>query len=102
MQKSPAVRVAASWRRLALAAAAIGFAAAVHATPPPGYATSLAVYRPQSSHLYAYADLTTKAFALDGVFGAPGDIPVAADFDGNGVLNLFDFLAFVNAFNAGC
>jgi probable HAF family extracellular repeat protein len=26
----------------------------------------------------------------------------AADFDGNGILDLFDFLAFVNAFNAGC
>jgi hypothetical protein len=26
----------------------------------------------------------------------------AADFDGNGVLDLFDFLAFINAFNTGC
>jgi hypothetical protein len=25
-----------------------------------------------------------------------------ADFDHNGVFDLFDFLAFVNAFNAGC
>lgn len=25
-----------------------------------------------------------------------------ADFDGNGVLDLFDYLAFVNGFNAGC
>ncbi len=29
-----------------------------------------------------------------------GDL--AADFDGNGVLELFDFLGFVNEFNAGC
>jgi hypothetical protein len=26
----------------------------------------------------------------------------AADCDGNGVFDLFDFLCFVNAFNAGC
>ena len=92
LQTSRRVRdVGAAWRGLCLAAAAIGFAAAAHATPPPGYATSLAVYRPQSSHLYAYADLATKAFALDGVFGAPGDLPVAADFDGNGVA---DFAVF--------
>ncbi|NRA58491.1 MAG: hypothetical protein HRU13_10315 [Phycisphaerales bacterium] len=33
------------------------------------------------------------------LFGA-GDL--AADFDGNGVLNIFDFLAFQNEFDAGC
>jgi len=27
---------------------------------------------------------------------------LGADFDGDGALNLFDFLAFTNAFNAGC
>jgi len=26
----------------------------------------------------------------------------AADFTGDGILDLFDFLAYVNAFNAGC
>ena len=37
--------------------------------------------------------------AFTNLFNA-GDL--AADFDGDGVLDLFDFLAFTNAFNAGC
>jgi hypothetical protein len=37
--------------------------------------------------------------AFTNLFNA-GDL--GADFDGDGVLNLFDFLAFTNAFNAGC
>jgi hypothetical protein len=37
--------------------------------------------------------------AFQNAFDA-GDL--AADFDGDGVLTLFDFLAFQNAFDAGC
>jgi len=37
----------------------------------------------------------------DLVLTAPIADPCYADFDGNGALDLFDFLAFVNAFNAG-
>ena len=29
-------------------------------------------------------------------------LPCQADFDGDGELNIFDFLAFSNAFDAGC
>jgi hypothetical protein len=68
----------------ALAASCV-VAVAAHASPPPGYAASLAVYRPGGSHLYAYADLGTRTLALDGVFGSAGDVPVVGDFDGNGV-----------------
>jgi hypothetical protein len=35
-----------------------------------------------------------------GVVEVPAE-PCYADFDGSGVLNLFDFLAFTNAFNTG-
>jgi len=44
-----------------------------------------------------------------GMSGNPSDIlflpqpeECGPDYDGNGLLDLFDFLAFVNAFNAGC
>lgn len=60
-------------------------------TTLPGYLLSLAVYRPATSHIYAYTDLTVKAFALNGGYGAPGDIPVVGDFDGNGVYDLAVF-----------
>jgi DNA-binding beta-propeller fold protein YncE len=36
------------------------------------------------------------------LFLPPPDEGCRADFDGNGILDLFDFLAFVNVFNAGC
>jgi sugar lactone lactonase YvrE len=36
------------------------------------------------------------------LFLPPAEEECTPDFDGNGLLDLFDFLAFVNAFNAGC
>jgi sugar lactone lactonase YvrE len=36
------------------------------------------------------------------LFLPPVQEDCSADFDGNGILDLFDFLAFVNAFNMGC
>jgi parallel beta-helix repeat protein len=74
-----------------LVAAGLSFSA--EAAVPPGYAASLAVYQPQTNHLFAYADLATKSFALDGIFGGSGDIPVAGDFDGNGVADFAVFRA---------
>lgn len=74
-------------RRIA-AFAALCCVSFVQAAPPPGYAVSLGVYRPATNHVYAYSDLTTKAFALDGGYGEAGDVPVVADFDGNGVADL--------------
>lgn len=76
-------------QRLVFAGVCIcGLAGAVHAAPPPGYLLSLGVYRPSSNHVYAYADLGSRAFALDGTYGVSGDIPVVGDFDGNGVEDL--------------
>jgi len=72
---------------------AAGLLRVAHAAPPPGYALNLGVYRPSTNHVYAYADLGTKAFALNGVYGASGDLPVAGDFDGNGVADLAVFHA---------
>jgi len=44
--------------------------------------------------------LTLRAVTADSPQGL-GLAPCRADFDGNGVLNIFDFLAFQNAFSAG-
>ena len=69
------------------------------ATPPPGYFLSLAVYRPASGHVYAYADLGTRTLALNGVFGSSAYAPVVGDFDGNGVYDLALYQAGVWSFD---
>lgn len=71
-----------------LALVLMGAVDAVIAVPPAGYFMSLAVYRPSTNHIYAYADLATQAYALNGAFGQSGDIPVVGDFDGNGIFDL--------------
>jgi hypothetical protein len=63
-------------------------ATAALGAPPPGYFVSLAVYRPSTHTIYAYADLTTQTYALNGTYGQSGDIPVVGDFDGNGIYDL--------------
>jgi hypothetical protein len=80
-------------RSCCIALAAACAATSAHAGPPPGYALGLAVYRPATNHVYAYSDLATKAFALNGSFGVAGDVPVVGDFDGNGVSDLALFHA---------
>lgn len=77
-----------SFGRGFLALVLVGAAGAASAAPPPGYFMSLAVYRPLTNHIYAYADLATQAYALNGTFGQSGDIPVVGDFDGNGVYDV--------------
>ncbi len=77
----------ASWR-CAVFSFAFAFAAPAPAAPPPGYLLSVGIYRPSTNHVYAYADAGTRAFALDGTYGSSGDIPVVADFDGDGVADL--------------
>jgi len=69
------------------------------AAPLPGYFLSLAVYRPASNHVYAYADLSTKTFALNGAFGSTGSVPVVGDFDGNGVHDIAVYKAGVWRFD---
>lgn len=80
-----------SRRNWLLAAFLVAVATIVEATPPPGYFMSLAVYRPSTNHIYAYADLGTQVYALNGTYGQTGDIPVVGDFDGNGVIDLAVF-----------
>ncbi len=80
-----------SRRNWLLAAVLAAVANIVEATPPPGYFVSLAVYRPSTNHIYAYADLGTQTYALNGTYGQSGDIPVVGDFDGNGVIDLAVF-----------
>jgi hypothetical protein len=63
-------------------------ASCAYALPPPGYFMSLAVYRPSTHGVQAYADLNTQAFALNGTFGQAGDVPIVGDFDGNGVYDM--------------
>jgi hypothetical protein len=77
-----------NWLLASVLAAAANIAAA---TPPPGYFMSLAVYRPSTNHIYAYADLGTQVYALNGTYGQTGDIPVIGDFDGKGVIDLAAF-----------
>jgi hypothetical protein len=76
--------------RLPAALLAFGFAiaAAAPAATPPGWALNLGVYRPASSHVYAYSDLAARTLVWGAVFGMPGDAPVTGDFDGNGVADL--------------
>lgn len=66
----------------------IALIALAHAAPPASYFLGLGIYRPASNHVYLYADLGTKLFDMNGVFGVAGDIPVVGDFDGNGVSDL--------------
>ncbi len=74
-----------NWLPVFILASAAGVAAGA---PPAGYFMSLAVYRPSTHTIYAYADLTAQTYALNGTFGQAGDIPVVGDFDGNGIYDL--------------
>lgn len=80
-----------SRRNWLLASVLASICSTAAATPPPGYFMSLAVYRPSTNHIYAYADLGTQVYSLNGVYGTTGDIPVVGDFDGNGVFDLAVF-----------
>jgi len=78
------------WRNSSFAVVLAAIAGPAVAAPPPGYFMSLAVYRPSTNSIYAYADLTANphVYALNGPYGQAGDIPVVGDFDGNGVYDL--------------
>lgn len=72
-------------------AVTLALAANMATAAPPGYFVSLAVYRPSTNFIYAYADLGSQTYALNGHYGQAGDIPVVGDFDGNGVYDLAVF-----------
>ena len=59
---------------------------------------------PQRPALYAAGQFTQAGGISSGYiarWGCPPPPPCKADCDGSGALDIFDFLCFVNAFNAG-